>query len=73
MSVPKQRHTKGRRNRRRANIKISSKNLIACSHCSKMILKHKICPYCGHYKEKKVIEIKMKKKKGKSGKKKTEE
>ncbi|PIU78282.1 MAG: 50S ribosomal protein L32 [Candidatus Moranbacteria bacterium CG_4_10_14_3_um_filter_44_15] len=73
MSVPKQRHTKGRRNRRRANIKISSKNLIVCSHCSKMIVKHRICPHCGYYKGKKLVEIKTKKKKGKAGKEKKKE
>jgi large subunit ribosomal protein L32 len=70
MSVPKQRHTKGRRDRRRANIKIKSKNLVKCSHCSKMIEKHRVCPNCGYYKGKKVIEIKIKKKKGEAEKKK---
>jgi large subunit ribosomal protein L32 len=63
MSVPKQRHTKGRRNRRRANIKIKSKNLVSCSQCKKKIVKHSACPYCGHYKGKKKVEIKIKKKK----------
>jgi len=72
MSVPKQRHTKGRRNRRRANIKIFSKNLAACSQCKKMIKSHTACPFCGYYKGKKAIEIKIKKKKGKTGKKKEE-
>ena len=72
MSVPKQRHTKGRRNQRRANIKIVSKNLTGCSQCKKMIKRHIACPFCGYYKGKKAIEIKMKKKKGKAGKKKEE-
>lgn len=72
MSVPKQRHTKGRRDRRRANIKIVSKNLVSCSQCKKKIKRHAACPFCGYYKGKKAVEIKINKKKGKSGKKKGE-
>ncbi|HBB37209.1 MAG: seg [Candidatus Moranbacteria bacterium GW2011_GWC1_45_18] len=70
MSVPKQRHTKGRRDRRRANIKIVSKNLVNCSQCKKKIKRHTACQFCGYYKGKKTIDIKIKKKKGKAGKKK---
>lgn len=70
MSVPKQRHTKGRRNRRRANIKINPKKFITCSQCKKNIKRHSACPYCGYYKGKKVLNIKQKaKKKKKAGKK----
>jgi len=72
MSVPKQRHTKGRRNRRRANIKIFSKNFIGCLQCKKMIKRHTACPFCGYYKGKKTIKIKIKKKKGKTEEKKEE-
>ncbi|MDI6778519.1 MAG: 50S ribosomal protein L32 [Patescibacteria group bacterium] len=68
MSVPKQRHTKGRRNRRRANIKIVSKKFVSCSHCSKEIMKHKICPYCGYYKGKEVIDTTKRSAKKKSKK-----
>ncbi len=70
MSVPKQRHTKGRRNRRRANIKIVSKKLIACSHCSRMTAAHAACPYCGYYKGKKALDILSKKEKNKGKEKK---
>jgi large subunit ribosomal protein L32 len=69
MSVPKQRHTRGRRNRRRANIKIFSKRLIACSQCKKKIAQHSVCPYCGYYKGKKAIDIVSKKDKNKGKKK----
>jgi len=60
MSVPKQHHTKGRRDRRRIRFKIETKTLVACSHCKKMIKSHEICPYCGYYKGKE--EVKMAKK-----------
>ncbi len=65
MSVPKQRHTKGRQSRRRANIKITAKKLVVCSHCKKMIKTHEICAYCGFYKGKEVVAVKKKKTKNK--------
>jgi large subunit ribosomal protein L32 len=67
MSVPKQRHTKGRRDRRRVRFAIDSKKLNACSHCKKMIKAHQMCPYCGYYKGKEVVDMakKVKKKKPK--------
>lgn len=73
MSVPKQHHTKGRRDRARARFKILKKSLVACSHCKKMIKTHEACPYCGYYKGKAVVQIaKKSKKKTKGGKEKKE-
>lgn len=65
MSVPKQRHTKGRQKRRRANIKITAKKLVACSHCKKAVKQHEACPYCGFYKGKEAVAVKTKKAKKK--------
>jgi large subunit ribosomal protein L32 len=67
MSVPKQHHTKGRRDRRRIRFKIETKTLALCSHCKKMIKAHEICAYCGYYKGKE--EVKMAKKTKKKPKK----
>ncbi len=73
MSVPKQHHTKGRRDRRRAKFKVLKKNLVTCSHCKKMIKAHEICSYCGYYKGKEVLNPSKKiKSKSKSGKEKKE-
>ncbi len=63
MSVPKQHHTKGRRDRRRIRFKIESKNLVVCSHCKKMIKSHEICSYCGYYKGKEEVDMAKKAKK----------
>ena len=65
MSVPKQHHTKGRRDRRRVRFAIKSKNLVACSQCKKMVKTHEICPYCGFYKGKEKVAVKIKKTKKK--------
>jgi len=69
MSVPKQRHTKGRKNRRRSNIKLLPKKLVVCSGCKKMIPQHLACAYCGNYKGKKIKEVKLKTKKKSQAKK----
>ena len=58
MAVPKQRHNKSRRDRRRGGQirnKISVPNLVKCSHCGAMILPHRVCPQCGYYKGKSVL------------------
>jgi large subunit ribosomal protein L32 len=67
MSVPKQHHTKGRRDRWRARFKIAAKELFACSNCAKMIQRHKICPYCGFYKDKEAVSVASKSKKKTKG------
>ena len=57
MAVPKQRHTKSRRDKRRAHIFIKPFNLVRCSHCGAMIPPHIVCPYCGYYKGKQVVDV----------------
>ncbi len=57
MAVPKQRTSKSRRDRRRAHHALKAKNLVQCSNCGEMRLPHRVCPNCGHYKGREVIEI----------------
>ena len=59
MPVPKQRHNKSRRNRRRGGQignKVTPKNLVECSNCKTPIMSHRVCPKCGYYKGKEVID-----------------
>jgi large subunit ribosomal protein L32 len=60
---PKRKHSSGRRDRRRAHDALSTPNLVACANCGTMILSHTVCPNCGHYKGREVIEIKKEDKK----------
>ena len=60
---PKRKHSKGRRDRRRAHDSLSAANLTACDNCGQMRLPHTVCPNCGHYKGREVIEIEKDKKK----------
>ncbi len=59
---PKRKHSKGRRDRRRAHDAIQSINLTACSNCGQMRQPHVVCPSCGHYKGREVVEIEKDKK-----------
>ncbi len=72
MAVPKQRHTKSRRNKRRANIFLKEPVLSNCPKCKAAILRHRICWNCGYYKGEKVIDV-MKKLTNKEKKKKEKE
>jgi len=55
--VPKQRHTKSRRNKRRSHHSLGKAQPIACSKCGNFIMPHQMCPGCGYYKNKQIIDI----------------
>lgn len=57
MGVPKQKHTKSRRNKRRGNIFLKKPNFSACPKCKKPVLSHKACFNCGYYKGREVIDV----------------
>lgn len=57
MTTPKRRQSKSRSRKRRTHYKLITADPVACSHCHKLILPHRICPYCGYYKGKSVIPI----------------
>jgi len=57
MAVPKQKHTKSRRDKRRAHIKLKTPGLTKCPKCKNLILPYTVCPNCGYYKGKEVIDV----------------
>ena len=56
MSVPKQRHTKTRRDRKRKRFAIETVSTIACPKCAKPMTPHRACSACGSYKGREVID-----------------
>lgn len=63
MALPKRRHSKARGRRRRTHWKVNAGNLAVCPQCKQPKPAHRVCPVCGYYKGKQVIEIKIKEKK----------
>jgi len=57
MAVPKKRHTKSRRNRRRSHHALGKVKLSLCSKCKEPILPHHFCLFCGTYKGREVIDV----------------
>lgn len=65
MPLPKKRHSKARGRRRRTHWKLSSLNLVPCPQCKELRLPHRVCPVCGYYNGRQVVEIEVKEKKKK--------
>jgi large subunit ribosomal protein L32 len=58
MAVPKRRHSNARTNSRRANHdKKEPRHLTYCVQCSSAVPPHTVCPKCGHYMGRKVVEV----------------
>ena len=63
MAVPKRKMSKARRDRRRANWKLSVPGMVECPQCHEMKMPqchemkmpHRVCPECGYYNGKQVI------------------
>jgi large subunit ribosomal protein L32 len=63
MPNPKRQHSKRRSRIRRAHWKIRLASFSNCPHCGKQVMPHRVCPFCGFYKGKPVVEIKQKQEK----------
>lgn len=60
MAVPKRKLSRARRDRRRANWKLTPKPGTRCPQCGATILPHRACPACGQYQGQQVLTIKEK-------------
>ncbi|ENY68922.1 50S ribosomal protein L32 [Mycoplasmopsis bovigenitalium] len=50
--VPKRKTSKQRKHKRRTHHALIPQNLVDCKNCSNKIQQHKVCQFCGFYKEK---------------------
>jgi large subunit ribosomal protein L32 len=57
MPVPKQKHTKSRRNKRRSHQALTGLHFSLCPKCGKPVLPHRLCWNCGTYAGREVIDI----------------
>lgn len=58
MPLPKRRHSRTRGRKRRTHWKLEAPNVISCKNCGQGRLSHHICPHCGFYDGRLVIEKK---------------
>ena len=56
MANPKQRHSKARRDKRRAHDFLVRPGISICPNCGEAKLPHRVCSACGHYRGREVIE-----------------
>ena len=57
MSTMRQRHTKSRRNKRRSHHALKAAVLNLCPKCRQAVLPHQVCPNCGIYNHREVIDV----------------
>ena len=58
MPNPKRRHSKARRDRRRAHDALATPATSNCPNCGEPKLPHRACPHCGHYRGREVVQVK---------------
>ena len=63
MALPKRKYAKARQGKRRGHLGLSPPSLDYCLQCHSPKLPHHVCPTCGSYAGRDVIEIKSPKKK----------
>ncbi|MDQ4100379.1 MAG: 50S ribosomal protein L32 [Chloroflexota bacterium] len=57
MALPKQRVSRHRQGNRRRHHFLKPPQLVECRNCHQMRRSHHVCPSCGYYRGRQVIEI----------------
>lgn len=57
MAVPKQKLSRSRTRRRRAQWKLTLPGLIQCPQCHELTMPHRVCPECGYYGGKQIVDV----------------
>lgn len=63
MALPKRRHSSSRQGKRRGEQKVNVPSVSVCPNCKSPKLPHRVCPVCGYYKGRQVIQVDKKEKK----------
>ncbi|GLB46765.1 50S ribosomal protein L32 [Philodulcilactobacillus myokoensis] len=58
MAVPKRKTSKARKNMRRSHINLSMPGLTPCPNCGELRKPHYVCPNCGYYDGKEIVNVK---------------
>ncbi len=57
MALPKRKFSRGRRDKRRANWRLTLGSLTRCPQCAKAMRPHRVCPGCGFYRGRQVVVV----------------
>ncbi|NLM13164.1 MAG: 50S ribosomal protein L32 [Epulopiscium sp.] len=57
MAVPKRKTSKARRDKRKANWKLTAPNLVQCPKCGEAMMPHRACKACGTYNKRVVLDV----------------
>jgi large subunit ribosomal protein L32 len=57
MAVPKRRQSNARTGTRRAHDAKKPRHVMYCERCSSAVPPHTVCPTCGYYMGRKVVEV----------------
>ena len=58
MAVPKRKTSPSRRNMRRSHDALKAGQFQECPNCGELRQPHNVCPSCGHYKGREIVEPK---------------
>ena len=58
MAEPKKKSSHTRSGNRQSHDRIVGKSGTKCQNCGAKILSHRVCPVCGFYKSKKIVNVK---------------
>jgi large subunit ribosomal protein L32 len=61
--LPKRKYAKARRGERRSHFALTPPSLVYCPQCHSLKLPHHVCPVCGTYNGREVVEVKSPEKK----------
>ena len=57
MAVPKRKWSKARTGKRKSQWKLTAPAMVRCPQCHGYKMPHKVCPECGYYKGKEIINV----------------
>lgn len=63
MGLTKRRFSKARTASRRAGFKLHPVTLVECPQCHARMVPHRVCPTCGYYAGRQVIQVKVREEK----------
>jgi large subunit ribosomal protein L32 len=58
MAVPKRRTSSSKRDKRRSHDALQVPQWVACAQCGEPTRPHRVCPHCGTYRGRKLLETK---------------